>query len=58
VEKLDREQSDRESPFSLSQYAEWVGGSIMATFEKACLITAFAGFLTLVGAFLTLFAVG
>jgi hypothetical protein len=30
----------------------------MATFEKACLITAFAGLFTLVGATLTLFAVG
>jgi hypothetical protein len=30
----------------------------MATFEKACLITAFAGLFALVGATLTLFAVG
>jgi hypothetical protein len=30
----------------------------MATFEKACLITAFVGFFTLVGATLTLLAMG
>jgi hypothetical protein len=59
VEKLDSEQTGRESPFLAFPMCRcWVGGSIMATFEKLCLITAFAGFFTLVGATLTLLAVG
>jgi hypothetical protein len=61
VEKLDREQTDGDSPFLAFPMCRDVelGGSIkMATFEKLCLITAFAGFFTLVGATLTLFAVG
>jgi hypothetical protein len=59
VEKSDSEQTGRESPFLAFPMCRcWVGGSIMATFEKLCLITAFAGFFTLVGATLTLLAVG
>jgi hypothetical protein len=58
VEKLNSEQIDRKSATLFPLRSRFVGGSIMATFEKLCLLTALTGFFTLVGATLTLLVVG
>jgi hypothetical protein len=56
---LERTLCDKESAvLALHKGRRWLGGSIMATFEKLCLLTAFTGFFALVGATLTLLVAG